>query len=81
MCNGTGAAADSVSKAAADDAAWTELQKGAAWWLGEFSNAAAGEVAGSAAREEDNGLLDDEEAARISHAEVLAMKVRGAPWR
>ncbi|KAK9919131.1 hypothetical protein WJX75_009619 [Coccomyxa subellipsoidea] len=77
----TGAAASDLSKAAADDAAWTELQRGAAWWLGEFSNAAAREVAGNPAREDDNnGVLDDDDLARISPAEVLAMKaLRNAP--
>lgn len=77
----TGAAASVLSKAAADDAAWTELQRGAAWWLGEFSNAAAREVAGNPAGEDDdNGLLDDDDLARISPAEVLAMKVRRQTW-
>jgi hypothetical protein len=78
----TGAAASDLSKAAADDAAWTELQRGAAWWLGEFSNAAAREVAGNPAREDDNnGVLDDDDLARISPAEVLAMKVRRQIWK
>lgn len=76
---GVGALASAMSKAAEDDAAWTELQRGTAWWLGEFVNAATGEVAGKAAKEEDNGVLDDDDLARISPAEILALKVRGSP--
>ncbi len=67
-----------MSKAAENDAAWTELQRGTAWWLGEFVNAATGEVAGKAAKEEDNGVLDDDDLARISPAEILALKVKDA---
>lgn len=77
--SGVGAPASAISKAAEDDAAWTELQRGAAWWLGEFVNAATGEVTGKAAKEEDNGVLDDDDIARISPAEILALKVKGRP--
>ncbi|CAL8471398.1 g10940 [Coccomyxa elongata] len=76
----TGAPTSAISKAAEDDAAWTELQKGAAWWLGEFVNVATGEVTGKAAKEEDNGVLDDDDLACISPAEILALKaLRNAP--
>ena len=60
---------------AAEDAAWTELQRCTAWWLGEFVNTAAGEVAGQrpADREEEDGGAED--TAGLSAAETLVLKV------
>jgi hypothetical protein len=74
-CPLAGAGAPVLVKAAAYDAAWTEMQRGAAWWLGEFVNVAAGEVAGQPHRDEDNGHADVHDPSRISSAEAVALQV------
>lgn len=71
----TGASQREIAAQAAEDAAWTELQRCTAWWLGEFVNSAAGETAGQALRE----VPEEEHAATdspgLSAAETLALKV------
>lgn len=64
-------------RAAEDDAAWTELQRGAAWWLGEYVNAATGEAAGQQHREEEeNGHAEvSEDGTSLSPAEIIALQV------
>ena len=62
---------------AAEDAAWTELQRCTAWWLGEFLNTAAGETAGHKQPETPEDEDDGEDTAGLSTAETLALKVRG----
>ncbi len=70
-----GASQAELAAQAAEDAAWTELQRCTAWWLGEFVNSAAGEVAGQrpADGEEEDGSVAD--TAGLSAAETLALKV------
>ena len=81
-----GCAPAALAVPAADDAAWTELQRGAAWWLGEHVNAAAGECAGYAEPEQDaagssgtdapgESVDEDAAAARLSPAETIALQV------
>ena len=65
---------------AAEDAAWTELQRCTAWWLGEFLNTAAGETAGHKQPETPEDEHDGEDTAGLSAAETLALKVR-RQWR
>lgn len=58
---------------AGEDAAWTELQRCTAWWLGEQLNSAAGETAGHT--EPENPEEEPEDTAGLSAAESLALKV------
>ena len=80
-----GAPAAALAAAAADDAAWTEAQRCAAWWLGEHVNAAAGERAGWAAPDQalghgpadPGGEPEEEGGPRRSAAEAIALQAWG----
>ncbi len=72
-CTADASPAD-IAAQAAEDAAWTELQRCSAWWLGEFLNSAAGEVAGHRQQQTPEEEQDAEDTAGLSAAEILALK-------
>ncbi len=63
-----------IAAQAAEDAAWTELQRCSAWWLGEFVNSAAGETAGLRQPQTPGDEHNAEDTAGLSAAETLALK-------
>ena len=75
----TGASQREIAAQAAEDAAWTELQRCTAWWLGEFVNSAAGETAGQALPEVPEEEHAAKDSAGLSAAETLALKVVQSP--
>ena len=72
-CTADASPAD-IAAQAAEDAAWTELQRCSAWWLGEFLNSAAGETAGHRQHQTPEEEQDAEDTAGLSAAETLALK-------
>ncbi len=72
-CTADASPAD-IAAQAAEDAAWTELQRCSAWWLGEFLNSAAGETAGHRQQQTPEEEQDAEDTAGLSAAEILALK-------
>ncbi|KAK9807563.1 hypothetical protein WJX72_002624 [[Myrmecia] bisecta] len=76
----TGASKEELSKAAAEEAAWLDFQRSAAWWLGEYANVAADEYAGQGLKTAKGGIPDDElPLLGLSAGEVVALKALRNP--
>ena len=75
-----GASAKALARAAADEAGYLELQRNAAWWLGENANLACNEFAGSLAPEADFNE-NEAPAGTTSPLETAALEVRIATVR
>ena len=58
----SGAGPRVIAKAAANEAGWLELLRNAAWWLGENSNLACNEFAGSLPPPEQHNENEAQEA-------------------
>ncbi len=75
-----GASKEDLAKAAAEEAAWLEFQRSAAWWLGEYANVAADEFAGQGPKTVKGGVPGEEiPSLGLSAGEVVALKALRNP--
>ena len=70
-----GATVASIGKAAAEEAAWTKLQRSAVWWLGEHANAAAMEYAGDQEAVKATAGINAALQKTTSPGEIIALQV------
>ena len=70
-----GATVSAIGKAAAEEAAWSKLQRSAVWWLGEHTNAAALEYAGDNEAVKATAAVNAAVQRTTSPAEIIALQV------